>query len=97
MTYTDKRLAEFNETISNVMGICMIDSLRIKDFLIESIHQARAEERERIVGEVNRFTVYYRSKFSQDCSRDETEEDKSTEMIELADLLSSLDNPTDKE
>ena len=50
MTYTEKRLKEFDETISNVMGICTIDSLRIKDFLTESITQAIAEERERVRG-----------------------------------------------
>jgi len=51
MDYTEKRLAEFNETISNVMELYSVDSLKIKDFLIESIEQAVAEERERIVYE----------------------------------------------
>jgi len=71
---------------------------RIGLYAFTSIAQALAEDRERVRGEVNKFTVYYRSKFSRDCSRDETEEEKSTEMIELATLLSSLDKPlTDKE
>ena len=37
---------EFNETISNVMGICTIDSLRIKSF-IESLLKSKQEEIEK--------------------------------------------------
>jgi len=58
MNYTEKRLEEFDETISNVMGICTIDSLRIKDFLIESITQALAEERERIERKIKQSWNY---------------------------------------
>ena len=61
---------------------------------LNEIHQALAEDRERVRGEIETFTVYYRSVYSQDCSRNETEEEKSIEMIKLSDinsLLSSLD------
>ena len=63
--------------------------------------KAISEERKRVKGVIeNTFTVYFRSIYSQDCSRNETKEDKSIEMIKLSDvidLLSSLDKPvTDK-
>ena len=38
----------------------------------------------------NKITVYYRSKFSQDCSRNETDEEKNTEMIALSDLTAII-------
>jgi len=63
-----------------------------------SIHQAIAEDRERVRAVIeNTFTVYFRSIYSQDCSRNETKEEKSTEMIKLSDVLAILasfqDNP----
>ena len=69
---------------------------QIKTLLATLIQQAITEERERVKGIIEGVgTVYYRSRFSQDCSRNETEEEKNTEMVELAeikrDLLSSLD------
>ena len=73
-----------------------------RKFLATSIAQAVAQERKRIGGVIEgRLTVYYRSVYSQDCSHNETEEEKRTEMIKLSDvvsLLSALDKPlTDKE
>ena len=44
---------EFNETISNVMGICTIDSLRIKSF-IESLLKSKQEEME---GEIEKRKI----------------------------------------
>ena len=87
----DDRLKEFVPTNTDQDIYLLAEDS--KSFLSAKLDQARAEERERMGGEVNRFTVYYRSIFSQDCSRDETKEDKSTEMIELATLLASLGKP----
>lgn len=39
--------------------------------------------------------VYYRSKFSQDCSRNETEEEKNTEMVELSQAISFIQSELD--
>ena len=55
MTYIKNRLELFDEMISNVMGICTIDSLRIKDFISESIQQALAEERERVNNKIEEY------------------------------------------
>lgn len=46
--------------------------------------------------EFNMFSVYYRSVFSRDCSREETEEEKSTEMIERQNGLNLLLSQIDK-
>ena len=107
--YTQRRLEEFDDefnwllsgsiTTFDVLGFeqrLNVDMTRIdlKSFLSTSINQAIAEDRERVRGEIETFTVYYRSVYSQDCSRNETEEEKSIEMIKLSDinsLLSSLD------
>lgn len=49
------------------------------------------QELEKLEGEIDgKLTVYYRSKFSQDCSRNETEEEKNTEMLALSDVLSII-------
>lgn len=59
----------------------------VKKFILSQ----RQKDREAIREGIGNFTVYYRSKYSPDCSREETEKEKSTEMIELTDLLSFLD------
>lgn len=46
--------------------------------------------------EFDMFSVYYRSVFSRDCSREETEEEKSTEMIERQNGLNLLLSQIDK-
>jgi hypothetical protein len=38
------------------------------------------------------LTHYYRSKYSQDCSRNETHEERSTEMIVKAELMTLIDS-----
>jgi len=78
-----------------------LDENKVKDFirtlLATSIAQAKAEERARVRGVIdNTFTVYYRSIYSQDCSRNETKEDKSTEMIKLSDVIAPLSSLQDK-
>ena len=77
------------------------ETSKLENILRQALEDTVAEERERVKGVIeNTFTVYFRSIYSQDCSRNETKEDKSTEMIKLSDvidLLSSLDKPvTDK-
>lgn len=61
---------------------------------LQSALVSQLEEVERVVKE--KFNVYYRSKFSQDCSREETEEEKNTEMIKLSDLLLTLKQEKEK-
>jgi len=78
MTNTEKRLREFDEKISNVMGIRTIDSLRIKDFLTESIQQAVEEERVRIIEII-------KEKGQQ--------QDDGTIWVDMDDLLKSIKNP----
>ena len=45
------------------------------------------KERETIVNDMEILTVYYRSKFSADLSRNETREERATEMIEKNDVI----------
>jgi len=94
------QVEEYPPAIQDMEAIVKIngefDKYAIEEWLATKIAQAIAEERARIFGEVNRFTVYYRSIFSQNCDRNETEEEKNTEMIDLADLLSSLEKPVTK-
>lgn len=71
----------------------------LKSFIkvILASERTKAEEglRARLVGEIeSRLNVYYRSKFSQDCSRNETTEEKSTEMIVLSDAVAIIKHTT---
>lgn len=61
-----------------------VDWDKIADWFINRFQQELSSLEEEIGG---KLTVYYRSKFSQDCSRNETEEEKNTEMIALSDVL----------
>ena len=39
---------------------------------------------------LGKYTIYYRSKFSRDCSRGETEKECSTEMMAVDDVIQLL-------
>jgi len=61
------------------------------EMLTTKVAQAIAEDRDRLRGEIDsKFSVYYRSVYSQDCSRNETEKEKNTEMIKLSDIKNLL-------
>ena len=100
MTNIEKRLEEFDEKFGEHLNIDpevgqSSLQLDIKDFITSSIKQAVAEERAKSRGKAKgyvkcKFPVYYRSVYSRDCSRNETEEEKSTEMIKLSDVMNCL-------
>lgn len=60
----------------------------VKSF-IESLLSSKAEE---IEEKMSYLTHYSRSKFSRDCSRNETEEEKSTEMIVVSECQEIIKN-----
>ena len=65
---------------------CHIDDIEMKEWIATLLAQERARVGRKARNLINdKITVYYRSKFSQDCRRGETEEEKSTEMITLSD------------
>ena len=56
-----------------------------------------AKEKKEMLREIDKFTVYYRSKFSLRVDRNETKEEMQTEMIELKNLTDLLShNKLDK-
>jgi len=94
MNYTEKRLEEFDREFVKDCGpdvepifICAVGSVGpIRQFLSESITQAIAEERERVMGEIDRLKRNPKRDIVYCLSYE----------LALNDLLSSLDNP-DKE
>lgn len=78
---------------------CMIDEADLRSLansFSELKDQEHKAELEMIRGEIERLTHYYRSKFSPDCSRNETDEEKSTEMITKEDIKHILDSHINK-
>lgn len=63
-----------------------LDAHKLKDFINQEISDLKKSIRE----EIEKVPVYYRSKFSQDCSREETHNEKNTEMIERSLVLEIL-------
>lgn len=57
----------------------------------------REEYAKELIKKIEYFTVYYRSRFSQDCSRNETKDEKNTEMIKLSDIQDVLSERLKKE
>ena len=86
-----KALAEFDEKFPEIGYPRGTRNDRMKEFISNALLQMKKdtenELREKIAG---KLTVYYRSKFSADCSRNESEEEKNTEMVALQDVLTLL-------
>lgn len=58
----------------------------------EMIDLTIKQTEERIEKGIEMLTHYYRSKYSSDCSRGETEEEKSTEMLEKQNIIALIRN-----
>lgn len=69
----------------------------ILEFVSQAIKDAVEGERKRIKSDLEYLTHYYRSKFSIDCSRGETEEEKTTEMLVEDDVIKILFHPHSKD
>lgn len=96
--YIDEVIADFDRKFSK--GLAELEimaavkptqinvaSNAIKSFLTKALTEQERRIKEDIAAVIDsKFTVYYRSKFSQDCSRQETEAEKNTEMIALSDI-----------
>ena len=90
MTYTQRRLEEEFNKYCDDNGFNPLRS-ECTDWWLEEVHQAEQEMLKKVVGEIDsKFSVYYRSVYSQDCSRNETEKEKNTEMIKLSDIKNLL-------
>jgi len=63
----------------------------VKSFIEKVRNQALEEQKEKLINELSYLTRYYRSKFSQDCSREETEEEKNTEMLEENEVITKIE------
>lgn len=64
----------------------------IADFWLNELDLAIKQTEERIEKGIEMLTHYYRSKYSSDCSRGETEEEKSTEMLEKQNIIALIRN-----
>ena len=61
----DKWREEFDETISNVMGIMQIDSLKIKDFIASQISQAKQQGKREGLEEAEEIIANYAEEESE--------------------------------
>jgi len=97
MNYTEKRLEEQMEKINHIMAFILLktflseeDCKKIAGAIIESIQQAVAEERERVVGEIEIIKQKY--------NKIPTSVVNVKIMGVFCEVLASLDKPsTDKE
>lgn len=64
----------------------------IADFWLNELDLTIKQTEERIEKGIEMLTHYYRSKYSSDCSRGETEEEKSTEMLEKQNIIALIRN-----
>jgi len=99
MTYTEKRLEEFEDKLSGIFyskpvngAKCTENKQIVRAFLTTSIAQALAEERERVRERVEELTIYRNNKGV-------TEIEENTGYYKASEITSTLQNKplTDKD
>jgi len=73
----------YNVDMTTGFNECLSEVHALVPAIIEKLY-------EELRGKVDRLDVYYRSKYSRDCSRGETAQEISTEMVDREALLSLL-------
>lgn len=96
MTHTNhtdsvEKLKKIEDSILSRTEPHFVDGTKILlDDYKATLQATLSQQVEEAVRKITSLPVYYRSKYSRDCSRSETEEEKSTEMVELEMVLQAL-------
>lgn len=76
----------------NLQGLNLSEMATVELLTAAAYKAGQEAERERIIKGIEWFEHYYRSKFSIDCSRGETEAEKRTEMVTKKDIINLINS-----